>query len=215
MKKLISILAAALFVLLICVPASAAEVLSEVTDDTDISVFAKYTDNTGFIVIPTDSEGNGSVTLPDETQIAVSHADNAKGRLFVEEVTDKDALDWIAEQLGGKASDTKTYHVYMLDANGVAIPTEGVKISVMPKDFSADSVYAVADGKTGKLQSAVENGKITFTTNSTYLYTLCSDSGNASPHQTSFPFWVIPIIVIGCATPFVVIFIKKREHPES
>ena len=172
MKKLVSILAAALLALLICVPAYAAETVGEVPGSTDISVYAKYVDNTGFSVISTDTNGGGSITLPDGTEITVDGADEANGRIVVEEVTDKEALDWAKKQLGDKTEAAKVYHVYVLFDDGKTQPATGVTVTVKPKDGDADSVYAVSDGKTGKLQCKIENGAVTFTTDGSSVYAL-------------------------------------------
>lgn len=215
MKRIISIIAAVLLALLTCIPAYAAEAIGELPGDTDISIYAKYKNNTDFIIIPTDNEGNGSVTLPSGTQIDVNGADSSKGRLIVDEVTDKEVLDWVEKQLGDKASGSKTYHVYLLDEDCVSKPADGVSVTIKQKDGSVDSVYAVSDDSTGKLDADIESGRITFTTNSTYLYTLC----NAAPQQNGFPLWIVLIIIISGATGFaavyIIIFMKKKNHSEE
>ena len=215
MKKIFSIISAALLSMFACVPAYAAETIGEVPGNAEISVYAKYVDNTDFTVIPTDDNGGGSITLPDGTEITVSGADSTKGRIFVEEVTDPDVLDWIAAQLDDKASGAKAYHVYCLDGNGVSMPTDGVNITIKAKDGTVDAVYTVGDDKTEKLQFSSENGEITFATNGEYFYAMCSDSGNIAPQKTNFPFWIIPIVVVGCAMLFIVIFIRKRKRTEA
>ena len=177
MKKIFSILSAVLLALLICVPAYAAETIDEVPGNTEISVYAKYVDNTDFTVILTDDNGGGSITLPDGTEISVGGADKANGRIVVEEVTDKEALDWAKKQLGDKADGAKIYYVYVLDENGRSQPAIGVTVTVKPKDGNADSVYAVNDGKPNKLQCKAENGAVTFTTDGSYIYALCKAFG--------------------------------------
>ena len=185
MKKLVSILAAALLALLICVPAYAAETVGEVPGNTEISVYAKYVDDTDFTVISTDDNGSGGITLPDGTEITVSGADKANGRIVVEEVPDKGVLDWAKKQLGDKADGAKIYYVYVLDENGKTQPAIGVTVTVKPKDGNADSVYAISDSKTGKLPSASKDGSVTFTTDGSLFYALCKDSestpGGKSP----------------------------------
>ena len=186
MKKILSFMVAIVFSLLCAVPAYAAEKTAEaVPGGTDISVYARYVDNTGFTTIITDENGNGRVTLPDGTKIIISGADASKGRIVVEKVTDKDVLDWISEKLGSKAKDAKVYYVYFLDENGTSWPTSGVTVTIKPKDASDYSVYAVSDSKTGKLQSAAQNGAVTFTTDGSSFYALCKGSkvtpGDKSP----------------------------------
>ena len=195
-----------------CVPAYAAETIGEVPGNAEISVYAKYVDNTGFSVIPTDDNGGGSITLPDGAEITVSGADKANGRIIIEEVKDRDALNWIAELLGSKASGAKAYHIYYLENDGVSAPTDGVSIRIKEKSGTADAVYAVGGDKTEKLKSASEKGEITFTTNGRYFYALCNDSGSVAPKTASFPFPIILTVAGVCMLLFILIFIKKRKH---
>ena len=218
MKKIFLIISAALLALLICVPAYAAETVGEVPGNTEISVYAKYVDNTDFTVILTDDNGGGSITLPDGTEISVGGADKANGRIVVEEVTDKEALDWAKKQLGDKADGAKIYYVYVLDENGRSQPAIGVTVTVKPKDGNADSVYAVSDGKTDKLQCKAENGAVTFTTDGSSVYALCKafgmTPGGNSP-QTGDTFnltlWITLLCVSGGACAAAV-GIRKKSY---
>ena len=134
MKKIILGIATVLFSPLTCIPAYAADKpIKTLPNITDIPVYAAYVDATGFSIIPTDKDGNGSMTLTNGTIITVSGADSARGRIAVEEVTDKEVLDWITEQFEDKTNGTKAYHVYLLDDNGVSKPVDDVKIMVKPK----------------------------------------------------------------------------------
>ena len=215
MKKIISMITVALLTLLSFVPVYAAEtIVDKVPGNTDISVYAKYVDNTGFTVISTDKDGNGSIILPDGTEIMVSGADSENGRIVVEEITDREVLDWIAEKLGDKADGARTYHVYLLDDDGAARPTDGVKVTIKQKDASVDFVYAVSNEQIDEVQAAFERG-ITFTTNGAYFYALCSDSGNSSQHQTGFTLWIILIAAIVCLIFFIDFLRKKKKRSKG
>ena len=177
MKKILSFMAAIVFALLCAVPDYAEETAVEaVPSGTDISVYVKYVDNTGFNMVPIDKDGGGSVTLPDGTEITIGGADISKGRIVVEEVTDKDVLDWISKMLGSKVKGAKVYNVYLLDENGTSQPTNGVTVTIKPNGASVNSVYAVSHSKTGKLQSTNQNGAVTFTTDGSSFYALCKNS---------------------------------------
>lgn len=103
------------------VPAYAAEnTVDKVPSDTDISVYARYVDNTDFTTIPTYENGNGSITLPDGMEITISGSDMAKGRIVVEEVTDKEVLDWAAKMLGSNAKGAHIFYICQIQDDGTA-----------------------------------------------------------------------------------------------
>lgn len=221
MKKIVSAtaIAAALLISLICVPAYAAEAVSQMPGDTDISVYAKYVDSTDFTTISTDENGNGSITLPDGTRITVSSADKATGRIIVEEVTDKEALDWIKSRLGDKADGAKIYYVYMLDENGLSQPANSVTVTVKPKDGNFNSVYAVSDSITAKLQCKAENGTVTFTTDSSSFYALRRDvkeiPGDKSPQtgdNVNLTLWIALLLVSGGAVTVTTVVSRKKKR---
>lgn len=215
MKKLLFLIAAALLALLTCFSVCAEKAVCGAPGDTDISVCAKYVDNTGFPVIPTDENGNGSTTLPGGTRVSVRGVSRAKGRIVVEEVADKQALDWIAAQLGDRASGAKVYHIYLLDDQGGSAPAEGVEVTIIPEGGAADSVYAIGSDRAGKLHSTVGNGGITFAANGTDFYALYQTPGNAPAHRGGFPLMVILPIAGGCLILFLLIFLKKRKKTEK
>ena len=210
MKAIRLILAAAALTFLCTAPVYAAEPASgTLPDGTDIPVHASYVDNTGLTPIPLDQSGSGSITLPNGTDVTVSGADVAGGRLVVEEVSEQAVLDWAATVLGDTAGDTKIYHIYQLGAGGTSQPTNGVTVTLKPKDTPADSVYALGSDK-NLLPSTAENGTICFTTTGTDLYALHKAAGSSK----KFPVWIIPTATGGCAAaaaaPFAVKFIKKK-----
>ena len=215
---MILIIAAAFLALLTCVPAYAAETISQLPGSTDISAYAKYEDNIGFTVIFTDENGNGSVTLPDGTDIAVSGADKKGARIIVEEVTDGEAFDWAKKQLGDKSDSAKIYYVCLLDENGLSKPTNGITVTVKPKNCNADSVYAVSDGKTGKLQSKAENGAFTFTTDGSSFYALCKVNPEDKPPQTGvnsdLALCIALLFISGGVIIAVAVSGKKKKHQE-
>lgn len=203
MKKIITTIVAVLLVLLIGIPAYAAETVSEAPGSTDISVYAKYVDNTGFTVIPIDNGGNGSVTLPDGTEITVRRTDDAKSRIVVEEVTDRDVLDWIAEKLGSKADGARVFYVYQLDESRTSKPTNDVAVTITAKDDAAYSVHAVSNDKTGELPSAIQNGAVTFTTDGSSFYALCKASASTpgnNPLQTGDTFNLMQWTALLCVS---------------
>lgn len=218
MKKIISILSAALLVLLTCVPAYATEPVSEVPGNADLSVYARYVDNTDFSVIAIDDSGSGSITLPDGTEITVS---GAADRLVIEEVTAREALDWAAQQLDGRAKDFSLFQVCRIDENGEAQPVNGVTVTIKPKNDTADSVYTVSDGKTGKLQCKTETGAVTFTTDGAAFYALCRDAkvtpDGKSPQtgdNSALALWTALLLVSGGAGILITTCGRKKRHSE-
>lgn len=219
MKKIISIIAAALLVLMTCVPAFAAETVNKVPGNADISVYAKYVDNTDFTTISTDENGNGRITLPDGTEIIVNGAEKATCIIVVEEVTDREVLDWAKNQLGDKADGAKIYYVYLLNENGLFQPATGITVTIKPKDSTADSVYALGDSKTTKLQCKAENGAVTLTTDGSVFYALCRDAqaipGDKAPQTggtSNLVLWITLLLITGGVIPGVTIAVKKKKQ---
>ena len=219
MKKIISVIAAALLTLLTCVPAYAAEkTVDKIPSDTDISVYAKYVDNTEFTAIPTDKDGNGSVTLPDGTEITVIGADTAKGRIVVEEVTDKEVLDWAAKLLGSKAKGARIFYIYQIRDDGTAQPVSGVTVTVKSADGKTYTVYSLNDDASNKLNYSNKNGKVSFKTDGSDFYALCVSSGKmpggTSPltgDNLNLTLWIALLLASGGAITATTVYGRKKK----
>ena len=181
MKKIISIIAAVLLTVPVGISAYAAETVGEVPGNTELPVCARYVDNTGFNMVSIDENGNGGISLPDGTEITVSGADRVNGKLVVEEITEKEALDWIFGQLKGNADDTRAYHVFWLSDDGSSRPTDGVKVSIRQAENTADAVFSLNGEKVNKLNAGIKNGAVTFTTDGASFYALCKGSETTGP----------------------------------
>ena len=220
MKKIISIVVAALLTLLTCFPAYAAErTVDKVPGNTDISVYAKYVDNTDFTTIPTDENGNGSVTLPDGTEITVVGADTAKGRIVVEEVTDKEVLEWAAKLLGSKAKGARIFYIYQIKEDGTAQPVSGVTVTVKLADGKTYTVYSLSDDKSNQLNASNKNGKVSLRTDGSDFYALCVSSGKPGadkPPQTgddlNLSLWLALLLASGGAGILTSFYGKKKKR---
>lgn len=140
----------------------------------DIGVYVKYADRTVWNTVPTDENGNGSATLPDGTEIGISNADKTKGQLVIDIITDKDALDWIADVTDGKVKAPQAFHIYYLYDNGNIINADGILVTMKPGDTLNNLVvYSLkANGSLELLSADVKNGTITFTTDGSPYYVL-------------------------------------------
>ena len=222
MKKLISILAAALAALLVCVPAYAAETVGEVPGNTEISVYAKYVDNTDFTVIPTDDNGVGSITLPDGTEITVDGADKANGRLIVEEVTDKEALDCAAKLLGNRTTDFRLFYIYWLDENGKTYPVSGVTVTIKLTENTAYTVYALNGDRSNKPDAKAKNGTVTFATDGSSFYALCKEAKTTVPDgktpqtgdNSNLALWFALLLASGGAGILAAVYGRKKSRRE-
>lgn len=219
MKKILSVITAALLTLLTGVPVYAAETVSQVPGHTDISVYAKYVDNTDFITIPTDENGSGSITLPDGTEITVSDADKTTGRLVVEEVTDKDVLDWVAKLLGSNEIDARIFYVYQIQDNGTARPVSGVTVTIKLTDDTAYTVYSLKDDTSNKLDAASQNGSVSFKTDGSSFYALCKASGKTpggtipqTGDRSHLMLWFVLLFVSGGAGILTAVCGRKRKR---
>ena len=149
----------------------------------DIGVYVKYVDNTVWNTVPTDENGEGSATLPDGTKVGISDADKTKGRLVIDPITEKEALDWIAGVTDGKMKAPQAFHIYYLDNNGNLINTNGISVSMKPeKTLQNPVVYSLkSDGSLSLLSADVKNGTITFTTDGSPYYVLGEKASGGTP----------------------------------
>lgn len=175
LKKVITAMSAAVLVLSCGMTAFAAEAnLNTDTEQKDIGVYVKYVDNTVWNTVPTDEDGEGSATLPDGTEVGISNADKTKGRLVIDPITDKEALDWINSVTDGKVKTPQAFHIYYLDNNGNLINANGISVSMKPGNTLQNPVvYSLkSDGSMELLSADVKNGMITFTTDGSPYYVL-------------------------------------------
>lgn len=222
MKKFLSILTAALLTLLTCVPVCVAETVSEVPGDTDISVYAKYVDNTGFTEIPTDENGSGSITLPDGTEITVSDADKASGRIVVEEVADKEVLDWAEKLLGSQTADFRLFYIYWLNEDGTSQPVSGVTVTIRTADAASNTVCTLNGDKHNKLNAAAKNGIVTFETDGSSFYALCKGAKPSVPDgktpqtgdDSNPALWLALMLIGGGAAMLAIVFGRRKSCGE-
>ena len=219
MKKIISVIAAVLFSVPACISVCAAETVSEAPGNADLPIYARYADNTGFNIVPTDEKGTGGISLPDGTEITVSGADKANSRLVVEEITEKEALDWIAGQLKDKADDARAYHVFWLNDDGSSQPTDGVKMSIRQAENTADAVFSLNGERASKLNAGIKNGTVTFTTDGSSFYALCKGSVTTEPEvkppQTGdngdLFLWITLLFVSGGIITYAAVEGKRKK----
>lgn len=174
-KAIMTFVFAAVFVLSCGLTSFAVRaVLNSDNSKKEIGVYAKYVDNTEFNTVSTDKDGNGTLTLPDGTLIEVGGVDDNEGRLVVELITEKEALDWIYGITDGKVKNYQAYHIYYIDAAGNIKPAVDVAVTIKTDDLPQDAVvYSVgADGKATELVSFVKSGEITFTVNGEPYYVI-------------------------------------------
>lgn len=225
LKKVITAMSAAVLVLSCGMTAFAAEAnLNTDTEQKDIGVYVKYVDNTVWNTVPTDEDGEGSATLPDGTEIEISDADKTKGRLVIDPITEKEALDWINSVTDGKVKTPQAFHIYYLDNNGNLINADGVSVSMKPGNTLQNPVvYSLkSDGSMELLSADVKNGTITFTTDGSPYYVLGEkDSGGAPSDPGDSPqtgdnshiaLWIAVLLASGGALIVTTVVRKKRKR---
>lgn len=130
MKKIMTWLLTMIVILSASVTAFAAESNPDGENrQIDIGVYARYIDNTQWNTIPVDENGKASVVLPDGTEITVSGALKPGWQLVIDQITEKDALDWIGDVLDGKAKDLSPVHIYFIDGCGNTKAVDGVTVT--------------------------------------------------------------------------------------
>ena len=175
LKKVIAAMSAAMLICSCGMTAFAAEAnLNTDTEPKNIGVYVKYVDNTVWNTVPTDEDGDGTATLPDGTEVGISNADKTKGRLVIDPITDKEALDWINSVTDGKVKTPQAFHIYYIDDTGNMTNADGISGSMKPENTLQNPVvYSLkSDGSMELLSADVKNGMITFTTDGSPYYVL-------------------------------------------
>lgn len=187
----------------------------------DIDVYVRYEDNTPWNVVSTDENGNGTLTLSDGTEITVKGADKTKGKLVVDPITEKEAVEWLSFVSSGKVTDARLFHIYYLDSENNMLSADGVTVTIkfksVPKSLEACTVNTKGTVKT--LSSKVENNGITFTADSNPYYvfgekveTAPVPDGNSpsTDYNSHISLWLFAL-TLGGGIAFAVIYRKKKK----
>ena len=111
----------------------------------------------------------GEVTFPDGSVAAAEGESLPDGLLLVVEridETDPETYAWIAQRMEGLGSSLQAYDIYFVDSSGQRYEAEGEVRIVLSLDgaYEEPAAYAVPrEGEPVRLESSVENGRITFT----------------------------------------------------
>lgn len=189
----------------------------------DIGVYVKYVDNTEWNTVTTDENGKGTDILPDGTEVEISGADSTNGTLIIDPITDKEALDWIGDVVGGKAKKTQAFHIYYLDKNGNIKEADGVTVTLKPTNMPQNAVvYSLnTDGKATQLEFTAHNGAVTFTANGNPYYvigekvgTSTTPGGNApqTGDNSNMVLWLALVLLSGSALAGTATYSKKKQY---
>ena len=116
----------------------------------------------------------GEVTFPDGSVAAAEGESLPDGLLLVVEridETDPETYAWIAQRMEGLGSSLRAYDIYFVDSSGQRYEAEGEVRIVLSLDgaYEESAAYAVPEeGESVRLESSVENGRITFTAEDGY-----------------------------------------------
>lgn len=185
----------------------------------DIGVYVKYVDNTEWNTVLTDENGNGTDTLPDGTEVEITGADNAEGRLVIDLITEKDALEWISGVTDGKVKTSKAFHIYYLDESGNIKKADGITVTVKSEDALQNAtVYSLnTEGNTTGLEFSQMDGTVTFTVNGDPYYIIGEKVSTAPWHNAQtgddshMVLWTVLLIVSACAFAGTAFYGKKKK----
>lgn len=196
--------------------------LKLVTPGSDIGVYVKFRDNTEWNTVPTDENGKGTVTLPDGTVIEIGGADNSKGTLVIDPITDREVLDWIESVTGDKVKNPQPFHVYYIDSDGNIKEADGVTVKVKPTNVPQNAVvYSLnSDGETTLLEIGLNNGAVTFTANGDSYYVVGEKVGTSNTPGDNAPatgdnshptVWFV-LLAIGTVLAGTAVYCKKKTR---
>lgn len=166
MKKLFLALTACFFAACLSVPVFAAEADSRVVD-----VYAKYVSNITWNTASPNGDGEATITLPDKTEVKVSKIKNGKWTLVVEEITEKEALDYIYETAGTDVESRLPLNIFFLDEKGGVHSADGTEISITPqKKLAHPAAYALTGDSFEALNVSSGGGSIKFKATDSKIY---------------------------------------------
>ena len=172
MRKLTSILLAAVLLLSCTVTAFAAE-----ADPVEIGVYAKseYSID-GEYTAPVEN-GSASATTPEGT-VSVTNAPANAATLVVIPMKGE-ALSWVDSCVDEAAQ--AAYAIYFVDASGNQINASGAKVSITVSgtELTVSSVNKAGEDKL--LTSTVSGGKVSFTADSNPYFVIAKKSGGEQP----------------------------------
>ena len=138
MKKMTSFLA---LVLALSIPSGAYAAEAKLDDNNTTAngnVYAVYTEDVPWNSVPVDDDGNAVIDFPDGTSVKIENADKDKN-LVVDQVTEKEALDWLNSVMGKKSENTVAFHIYYIDGDSI-LPANGIIIINSPIGIDAGGV---------------------------------------------------------------------------
>lgn len=98
----------------------------------------------------------------------IENADKDKN-LVVDQVTEKEALDWLNSVMGKKSENTVAFHIYYIDGDSI-LPANGIKVTI---NIDKDQVNSVkADGTVSSLKCEESDAEISFVTDDAPFYVL-------------------------------------------
>ena len=166
MKKMTSFLA---LVLALSIPSGAYAAEAKLDDNNTTAngnVYAVYTEDVPWNSVPVDDDGNAVIDFPDGTSVKIENADKDKN-LVVDQVTEKEALDWLNSVMGKKSENTVAFHIYYIDGDSdaeISFVTDdapfyvlGTKTPESSSDISPDSTGKKDDSLQNSSQTAVQN----------------------------------------------------------
>ena len=140
MKKMTLFLA---LVLALSIPSGAYAAEAKLDDNNTTAngnVYAVYTEDVPWNSVPVDDDGNAVIDFPDGTSVKIENADKDKN-LAVDQVTEKEALDWLNSVMGKKSENTVAFHIYYIDGDSI-LPANGIKVTI---NIDKDQVNSVTD----------------------------------------------------------------------
>ena len=177
MKKLTSFLA---LVLALSIPSGVYAAEAKLDDNNTTAngnVYAVYTEDVPWNSVPVDNDGNAVIDFPDGTSVKIKNADTDKN-LVVDQVTDKEVLDWLNSVMEKKSENAIAFHIYYIDGDSI-LPSNGIKVTINTDKDQAHSVKA--DGTVSSLKCEESDTEISFVTDDALYYVL----GTKTPESSS------------------------------
>lgn len=186
MKKIVMVLLSFTLLLFFGLTVFAAE-----NEPAEIDVYARYVSAGDGEYTAEIISAAANITMEDGTVISVSGAPERAVTLVVVPIptSEKEAWEWFAECLKNTGTPVLAYDIYFLDSDGNCFNADGAVITMTAPSVDGTLIACSVntDGIGEGLASAVNAGKITFTTNGSHYYVLAEKAGAAQTDDPEEP----------------------------
>lgn len=193
---------------------------------TNIDVYARYIRQIAGEYMGELQNGEASITTDEDVTINVTGAPEEALSLVVVPIPahEKEAQAWIASCLECVGTPTQTYDIYFVDRDGNRFDADGAVVTIDCPSYGGALIVCslTKDGVTHGLDSTIQSGRVTFTTDGSPYYVLAEKEAFDDEPTPEYPdspatgdisnpwLWII-LLTLSAACLFWLLIGKRRK----